>query len=373
MLKKISLAALIIATVFTISKFFHFKILITESTGPFPLDWSIDIPEGDTAFGGLFADPEVNDSLPHYTYRRLEDSLKKIYADKQLENRSVTGNGRNVGVIGVHSARKTWKNWEKLPLDSLSKLMMDSLTRIDEKFINQHNTDSLKNYRDEIGEIMWRYNVRQNKLVQEKNKAPDIYQYYFGLNGYDLNRENEGTKFFIDNGKFYLAYVKWDSVIKREFDSTKTGHYERKQIKVRYNADDKRILIPITYKKYKLIYGIIEILFYLNIFLFAYFFIGLPVGILINIGKGEAFNAKNIKGFKTMALVLFIYAGIITMAPFIVRFFFRHLIPDNFEILPLQWRLTNNLYLFLIAIGLFIVGKAFQRGYKLQQEQDLTV
>ncbi len=371
--RNISILALVIAI--TITLFFLYTVKSFKvSTGPFPMDWSTTIPEDDTSFGGLFAFPDnsINDSLPHYEYKKKEDSLKRIFDARQLDNKSISY-GKTYGSIGAYYVKKTWQNsWDNNSKnDPLIRSMQDSIDTLNQKWVKlKDNKDSIKKLKEQLGDIMWRFNVRSNELLQEMNKNEEKL-YYLGLNGYSPTNYN--TKFFMDKGTYNLAYVKWDSVVKRKYDSTKTGHYERKQIPVRYTTEDKRILIPISKKQFSLIDGFLNTWTFIWLFLFVYFFIGLPIQILINISKGNAFNKKNILRFKIMAYVLFAYALASTLIPYVLKFFFRKLIPDDFKYQSIIQSLLNNLYLFLIAIAIFIIAKAFQKGYKLQQEQDLTI
>ena len=172
---------------------------------------------------------------------------------------------------------------------------------------------------------------------------------------------------------FNIAYVKWDSVIKRKYDSTKTGHYERKQIPVRYSTDDKRILIPINKKKHDFFKSALVVFIFTSIFFLIYIFIGLPIQILIDISKGKAFTKENIRRFKLMAYVLFFCTFLKVFSPYIMDFIYRKIIPKEFHLEPVSTAIINNIYLFLIALVLFFVGNAFQRGYKLQQDQVLTI
>jgi len=76
-----------------------------------------------------------------------------------------------------------------------------------------------------------------------------------------------------------------------------------------------------------------------------------------------------------MSIVLFIITLLTIFMPYVFRLFYQKIIPEEFTLtLPSLWQsVFNNLYMLLIAIALFIIGKAFQKGYKLQQEQDLTI
>lgn len=319
---RISIIALIIAVLIT-SYFIYVSIVWSKgSTVSFSMDSSISVPENDTSFNNLFFSTYVNDSLPYYEYRRIEDSLKRIRSAKELDNKSV-GSGQRFGSLGFFNI----------------KINRDPM------IYDFSETDSL-------------LQLKEEKL------------YYLSLDGYNLNYEN---KFFVQNGKFYLAIVKWDSVVKRKYDSTTVGHYQRKEIKVRYATDNQRILIPISKKKYNSFESALTIFLFISIFFLIYIFIGLPIQILVDISKGRAFTKENIRRFKLMAFVLFFCTFLKVFSPYILDFFYRKMIPKEFRLEPVSSAIISNIYLFLIALVLFFVGKAFQRGYNLQQEQDLTI
>ena len=365
---RISLVATILAVLIT-SLFIYIRISFKASTGPYPMDWVIDLPEEDTAFGGLFYNPYINDSLPHSVFRRIEDSIKSVKDEVRLTNRGV-GDGITYGPIGFENfPKKTLIGRIPAQLnDSLLKLMDDTLNNLYTIFPGNSNEDSIKRMKY-LGDVMWRYNVRYNQLMQEEiKKAPQMY--CLTLNGYTTDHDN---KFFIQNDKFYLAIVKWDRVKKRTFDSTKVGHYIRKEILFRYSAEDEKIKIPISREKYNFLTILFTILYYAFLFGMAFIFFGLPVQILIDISRGKAFTKSNIRRFKIMAWVLLSYAFLKTFTPYIVNLFYQRLIPDELRLESVEYRVINNLYLFLIAIALFIISKAFEKGYNLQQEQDLTI
>lgn len=369
--RNISLIAIVIAILLTgFLLFTYLTFRKNYSTGPFPMDWSISIPEDDTSFGGIFLDPDINDSLPYYEYRRIADSVKRIKDDIELDNKSI-GAGKTFGIAGLFELRDEQSSWWDIGADTIEvlKSMKDSIELISKKFINQINKDSINQYKEQIGNINWRYNVKSNQLLQKKSRNANKL-YYFALNGYDLDYN---TKFFIEKGQFNLAYVKWDSVIKRRHDSTKTGHYERRQIRVRYSAIDKRVLIPVSKKLYHTLFIALDVLQYMGIFILAYFFIGLPLQILINISKGDAFNHKNISRLKKMAYVLFAFSLLRILGPYIMYFFFRNWIPSDFKLQPFIFLVMKNLYLILGSITIFIIGKAFEKGHRLQKEADLTI
>ena len=95
---------------------------------------SVQLPEGDTAFGGIFYEPYLNDTLPQYEYMRLKDSFERIKKDVDLINRSVMSNGQSVGTIGVASFTDLgfYKKSSLGDDDTLSTKMMDSIQHIGE-------------------------------------------------------------------------------------------------------------------------------------------------------------------------------------------------------------------------------------------------
>lgn len=269
---------------------------------------TIDYPQSDTAYGGLFYTPQFNDSLPHYLYQRMTDSAKKEKADWELENRSVSASGMGMGLFGVYA--------------------MDAPGR---------TTDKL---------------------------------YYVGLDGYKLE---EDSKFFIQNGTFNLAYVKWDTTISKPNSRWMHGHYERKPIPVRYAAEDERVLVPVNHTLYNVMQGLLWIVWFALLVGGLYFFIGIPVQILTNISRGYAFDENNVRYFNVVARAFLIMGLLSLFLPYILDLFLRNVVPNDFKRVTLKEGLWNTFWIFLLSIAVFITGKAFEKGNRLQQEQDLTI
>ena len=74
-----------------------------------------------------------------------------------------------------------------------------------------------------------------------------------------------------------------------------------------------------------------------------------------------------------MSVLLFIYSIGSLLMPYILYLLFSSLIPSEFKTPSLVENVINNFYPLLIAIVLFLISKAFQKGYRIQQEQDLTI
>jgi Protein of unknown function (DUF2975) len=338
--------------------------------GPFPMDWSITLPNDDTSFGGIFFNPYINDSLPHYQYRKIEDSIKREKAKKELPNRSISTENR-IGFIGAASIdeQNFFDRGEEARKDPLSVRMMDSLTILHNKIVPSADSVDVVKHKKIISEILWRYNVHTNKLLDSLKKV-GAKSYYLSISNYMADHE---TKFFIENGKYNLAYVVYDSVVKRTFDSTKVGRYLRKEIKVRYSEEGKRVLIPLSKSLYKAVNLIILLLQWLSLALMVSLTIGLPIQILVSISKGQAFTLKNISRLRAIAVFFLIYGLIIVSAPFILHLLLRNKIPDELQLMAGMMTIVNNLIYFFIAAIVFILSVAFKRGYRLQQEQNLII
>lgn len=305
--RSVSILALAIAGLITTFLFMMFRtVTAITSVNPDNEGSIIELPQTDTAFGGIFYTPRFNDSLPHYQYRRMEDSVNKIKAERELENRSVSVSGMSMGLFGVFS--------------------MNAPGRTAEKY------------------------------------------YYVGLNGYKLDHN---SKFFIQNGTYNLAYVKWNTTAKKT--NWQHGHYERKSIRVRYAAENERVLVPVNQNQYKALQALLYVLYFGLLVGGLYFFIGIPVQILTNISRGNAFDENNVRYFNIMARVFFVMGLLSLLSPYILRFFLRNIVPMDFERASFAEGLWEVCWMFLLSIAVFITGKAFQKGNSLQKEQDLTI
>lgn len=263
----------------------------------------------DTSAISVFRNNLSNDSIPHYKYKRIEDSLQRVQHSRELGAKGF-GTGISAGPIGV---RKLWLDGSK-----------------------------------------------SNK----KNAST-----YFTLNGYTL--EEGYNKFYIYEGKYYLLYTVWDK--KDKYRNITKGHQEYKEIPVRYSANDKAILIPISNKNYKFLYGTIIFLWVILVFFFSYLFIGLPFQVLLSISKGKAFLKENINALKIISGALVLVGLVRMFVNPLLRIAFRNYVPPEFELPSFYTYFSNNLKFFILALVVFLIMRAFQKGYQLQKEQELTI
>ena len=272
-----------------------------------------NIPNEDTAFGGIWENWEPDDSLPYYKYKVLNDSAVRVRNDRKRVNESPSLSGWSIGYIGF-------------------------------------------------------YNNEDN--ISPDKKKPEEMEYYFAIKNCELDYD---ASFFIQNKTYNLAYLKKDSVKYTGKDSTTYCHYERKEIKARYASKDKNLLITVSKKSYKIYSSILAILSYSYFVIVYYIFFGLGFKIVISISKGQAFTLANILRFKIMSITLGVITIFSCLKPLLLKILFQNYFIKEFS-LPSFWSLLGeNIFTFFFAIALFIVSQAFKRGYKLQQEQNLTI
>jgi hypothetical protein len=310
---------------------------------------SIDMPESDTAFGGIFASTSfINDSLPHYLYARMADSVERKLQKLKFENESYPSFSQSFGSFGIATFERPE---ERKKQDLAFMRLLDTLNKIPTKQNAVKYQDSLK-----------KLQIQSEKATQKL--------YFIALKEYNLD---EDSRFFIQDGNYNLAYVQWDRIQKTENGSNRWGHYERKRIPVRYSAKNKTVFIPITKGQYSVISVVLYICSFASLFFFAYVIIGLPVQVLINIAKGKAFTRKNVHNLK---LIAYFIAGFILLTitiHYLLHYFLRSRIPTDFQINSSATSVSSLLPWIIAVIALYIIAKAFERGCNLQEEQNLTI
>jgi hypothetical protein len=279
--------------------------------------------------------------------------------------------GMTLGIFSVNftnAPRPEPKNDERLMKELLGQ--MDNATESAyRKIAATTNTDSIEMIKKQLNDSLDYYKQIHEKRMKATEETAEKY-YYVGLGGYRLDHD---SKFFIQNGTYNLAYVKWDTAKKTSNSNWKHGHYERKQIPVRYSADNEQVLVPVSHNQYKALQALQYVLCFVLLVGGLYFFVGIPIQVLLNISRGKAFDENNVRYFNIIARLFFVLALLSLFSPYIVGFFFRNVVPSDFKRAPILVGIWDVVWLFLISIAVFITGKAFQKGNTLQKEQDLTI
>ena len=212
--------------------------------------------------------------------------------------------------------------------------------------------------------------IRRFENLHTANDDDSSFLYYISLGGYKLP---EHSFFFVQNGSYNIGYVAWDSVQQFRDRPVRMGHHERKQIPVRFNSEDGYVLVPISKKQYDSLHTGLQAIYVSFSLVLLFFFLGLPSQVLINISKGKAFELKNIRYLNWMAIGLLVYALLAISMPYLIGFYFNNEIPPDFTRAPFRQIILEQFWTFFGAAAFFTIAKAFKRGYKLQQEQDLTI
>lgn len=367
----VSIIAVIIASVFILGfilitmQFSHNRTTVGVSGESF----SYNLPTGDTAFGGIFYKPQIDGSLPYYQYKRIEDSAQRIKERIKFNNKSV-GSGMLFGPLGLMTIKNELLGDIDLSKDPLVKKLSDSSFRLKLELVKLRKADSILLFKKLLGDIDQHRDLRYNELMRQQEEKKETF-YYLSLNGY--KKKNSLTEFFLDKGTNNLAYIVVDSIEKDPNNFGTHAHYERKRITVRYAADAQRVFVPLTRNQYQVISVIFRIAVYGTLFLLIYILFGLPIQIVVSISRGKAFTLQNIQRFKLIAFTLLIISLITLLVPYLLSFFFRHTIPEELVLKPFWETLVDQLPVILSVPGVFLIGKAFERGYKLQQENILTI
>ena len=308
----------------------------------------------------------LNDSLPHFQYKKIMDSIELIEKEKEIQKNKF-GTGMKGNVIGYNffeecdncqdTREKSFMEAGKKNqyyADSIYTILKTKkhLTNLDSAYY-----DSL--IRSNFSNLM---EVDQNKIYPKK--------YFLFFSGYTLANN---CYFKIDSGKYFLKYPVWDNIIRVKNNmKDHNGHFETKEIPFRYLEKENAILFPITRKQFIITKNTLTV-FYIIVAVYSFFIIlFLPLKILLSISKGIVFTRHNIKYLFLIAYSFLGLSLILPVATFLIRMAFNiyKLSEFNYNYWSLIW---NNYPYLLIGFVVLGIAKGFNRGYQIQQEQDLTV
>ncbi len=194
-------------------------------------------------------------------------------------------------------------------------------------------------------------------------------KHFISLNGFALK---PGASFLIDKNDYIIERF----VTEKKTEDGAIGHTEQKKVKVRLGTDHKKkgltLLIPVSNKVFPWIEILMYIFLLIAILAAIWIFIRLPVLVLINIANGNPFLKKNI------SYLTFIGWGIIgsclltIILPGLIQLILSSSIPNEIYY-PFWSNLFDFRWIIFLGIAVLMLARAFKQGYKLQQEQDLTI
>ncbi|MBI3137777.1 MAG: DUF2975 domain-containing protein [Sphingobacteriales bacterium] len=326
---------------------------------------TITIPTDDTAFRNAFFAPSINDSLPYYEYRKIQDSFTRIKADIETENKGRPDGAHFMGFIGF-TRLKEYQPKSILNLQRNQNYLLLQLDSLEKRMPGIKNQDSLLSMKKKASDIrgVINRNLPWDYLIGHKTE-------YF-ITFRDI-RIKENNHFFVQNGNYYLAHAVWDSTRKADGATYRSGHYVRLPLKVRYDKDQEMVLIPASRAVYNFLQTLFTILM-LGFFIVGfYILIGLPVSILGSVSNGQVFTLTNIHQLRTIYIFLFILSLLKAGTPLLVHWIISFFTPTVFETPSVFESLYSSIPLLIAGLVVFLISTAFQKGYKLQQEEDFTV
>ncbi len=198
--------------------------------------------------------------------------------------------------------------------------------------------------------------------------------YYFlisplSLHTFDEHRyDGKEASVFIKDGKRMLKYLIKDTAYAFVFK----GHTAYKPIDVAYRYSNKSLGIPISYNTYRFLIILFTLFFVVLIFWFLYLQIFLPIKCLYHIAKGNPFKESNIRDMYLIASFPVLLFTMQLLVVWLVAFINKQIIPDNFY-LDIGYIFDTSKYYLLASVVVYMIARAFKRGYDLQKEQELTI
>lgn len=273
--------------------------------------------ENDTLFGNLFKSEVFNDSLPHYQYKKFKDSV----------------------------------DWVR---------------------INEKGMESKMFFSDFVGYAVKDFKANESIKQDLKNRTKVGSITYFVLYNYQF--KDRETRYFEKDGKNYIAIPVVDGKMKNSNGGiTTTFHYERKEVSFEYNKKEESIYFSVVSGWSTIMIGTFWTFVLLSVAVFLYIFIRLPILILTNISTGLAFDFQNIRYLKIIFKWLIGIAMAKTLLPIVLYLIFNKSIAAYFE--PVSWfSIFSDFFgIYLSCLVVYLIKKAFEKGHKMQENEDLTV
>jgi|GEM_PF-3230485 len=177
-------------------------------------------------------------------------------------------------------------------------------------------------------------------------------------------------------GQFYKADVHWDSTHHKKHAQSDFGHWTKEPI--HYFIQDpfpkttdgtKDLLVQLSDGAANLFYGltILWVLLMLTLFLVS---VRNIIQVLVQISIGNAFSLKNCDRLRYAAYSILLMSMITLLSRIILYLCFKSRL--NGDWVPnIDW--GGTILGILAGVGVWLVARAFLKGYRIQQEQDLTI
>jgi len=191
--------------------------------------------------------------------------------------------------------------------------------------------------------------------------------------------------FYSRRGKVYKKYIQMDSLTHHQqmfgkrleqwneyhgHWTSKEIHYRVAQLGLYYGPESRTILVETS----KRIYWIRTVLYYIEFFVsallvFRYVLIGF-FSILVRLARGQAFSPRTYRELLYMSLVILAFPVLDIVPTLVTHLIYGYTFTGDME-LDLDW--SSDLKFLIAAVAIFLIANAFKKGYRLQQEHELTV
>lgn len=203
----------------------------------------------------------------------------------------------------------------------------------------------------------------------DANEKDTRRKHFISLNGFALK---PGASFLIDKNDYIIERF----VAEKKKADGEIGHTEQKKVNVRLGADHRKkgltLLIPVSYRVFSWIEILMYIFFVIAIIAGIWIFIRLPVLVLINIANGKPFVKKNISYLTCIGWGIIGSCLLMVILPGLIQLLLSSLISNEIYY-PFWSHLFDYRWGIFLGIAVLMLARAFKQGYKLQQEQDLTI
>jgi DUF2975 family protein len=262
--------------------------------------------------GSLDTSPApLNDSLPHYLYKKISDSIKQLQSLEKA-NSNARGNGWSFLSLGYSEINNNWMN-------------------------------------------------------DASNKQEDR-TYYLALSGYKLEPRSE---FYIENGRWLVKTPSQDLTN----EGSKYVHFVSKQSLVRYSTqlDDRagEVLVPFSKGQFQVV-KILTWLLMIAIFVFGIRILFSIALFLMQIINKKTFSGENYRSLEIIGISFIVLSLLPFLIGLIMNLIFNNKIPDEINF-PFWENLIRYKAITFTGLIILLIARAFKKGHKLQIDNEIII
>jgi hypothetical protein len=194
-------------------------------------------------------------------------------------------------------------------------------------------------------------------------------KYYLRLNGYTL-RPNSFFK--IEKDKNFVRNFTWTQEGNMSVGNGKDIETRFRLAVGGYPGMQTALLMPVSKQAYSFLKTMFYIIFTPLILFFIWAVFILPGLTLYRIAMGKVFIYKNIRNLRIAGISVIIIVLLPVIFNLIFQLIMKQQLPEGIYF-PVGASINQNKGWLIAGISFLVIAEAFKSGYKLQQEQDLTI